>query len=36
MGIYFSYMEERPLFLDLIPLLDDLDEYKDIDKARKI
>lgn len=36
MGIYFSYFEERPFFLDLIPLLDDLDEYKDIDKARKL
>lgn len=36
MGIYFSYFEERPLFLDLIPLLDDLDDYKDIDKKRKM
>ena len=36
MGIYFSYFEERPFFLDLIPLLDDLDEYKDIDKARNL
>lgn len=36
MGIYFSYMEERPLFLDLIPLLDDLDDYKRIDKARNL
>ena len=35
MGIYFSYFEERPFFLDLIPLLDDLDDYKDIDKERK-
>lgn len=34
MGIYFSYFEERPLFLDLIPLLDDLDDYKIIDKER--
>lgn len=34
MGIYFSYFEERPFFLDLIPLLDDLDDYKEIDKAR--
>ena len=36
MGIYFSYFEERPLFLDLIPLLDDLNDYKEIDKARNI
>ena len=36
MGIYFSYMEERPLFLDLIPLLDDLDTYKELDKNRNI
>lgn len=34
MGIYFSYFEEKPFFLDLIPLLDDLDDYKDIDKER--
>lgn len=34
MGIYFSYFEERPFFLDLIPLLDDLDDYKEIDKQR--
>lgn len=32
MGIYFCYFDERPFFLDLIPLLDDLDDYKDIDK----
>lgn len=36
MGIYFSYFEERPFFLDLIPLLDDLDDYKDIDKERNM
>lgn len=36
MGIYFSYFEERPFFLDLIPLLDDLDDYKEIDKERKM
>ena len=35
-GIYFSYFEERPFFLDLIPLLDDLDDYKDIDKERNM
>lgn len=34
MGIYFSFFEERPFFLDLIPLLDDLDDYKEIDKER--
>lgn len=34
MGIYFSYFEERPFFLDLIPLLDDLDDYKVLDKER--
>lgn len=36
MGIYFSYFEEKPFFLDLIPLLDDLDDYKEIDKERKM
>lgn len=36
MGIYLAFFEERPFFLDLIPLLDDLDEYKDIDKARNL
>lgn len=36
MGIYFCYFEERPFFLDLIPLLDDLDDYKDIDKDRNV
>lgn len=36
MGIYFSYFEERPFFLDLIPLLDDLDDYKEIDKKRNM
>lgn len=36
MGIYFSYFEEKPLFLDLIPLLDDLDDYKQIDKERNM
>lgn len=35
-GIYFSYFEERPFFLDLLPLLDDLDDYKDIDKKRNL
>lgn len=34
MGIYFSFFEEKPFFLDLIPLLDDLDDYKEIDKLR--
>ena len=36
MGIFFCYFEERPFFLDLIPLLDDLDDYKDIDKQRNM
>lgn len=36
MGIYFNYFEERPFFMDLIPLLDDLDDYKDIDKQRNM
>ena len=35
-GIYFCYFEERPFFLDLIPLLDDLDDYKEIDKDRNV
>lgn len=35
-GIYFCFFEERPFFLDLIPLLDDLDDYKDIDKERNM
>ena len=34
MGIYFNIFEEKPFFMDLIPLLDDLDDYKDIDKQR--
>lgn len=36
MGIYFSYFEEKPFFMDLIPLLDDLDDYKEIDKKRNL
>lgn len=36
MGIYFCFFEERPFFLHLIPLLDDLDDYREIDKARKL
>lgn len=35
-GIYFNYFEERPFFLDLIPLLDDLNDYKAADKQRNI
>lgn len=35
MGIYFCYFEEKPFFLDLIPLLDDLNDYREIDKNRK-
>ena len=36
MGIYFCFFEESPFFLDLIPLLDDLDDYKEIDKRRNL
>lgn len=36
LGVYFSFFEERPFFLDLIPLLHDLDAYKDIDRQRNI
>lgn len=36
MGIYFSFFEERPFFLDLIPLIDDLSDYMDIDKQRNL
>lgn len=36
LGIYFSFFEERPFFLDLIPLLNNLDEYKEIDKQRNL
>lgn len=35
-GVYFSFFEERPLFLDLIPLLDDLDDYEEMDKKRNL
>lgn len=35
-GIYFCYFEEKPFFLDLLPLLDDLDDYKEIDKKRNL
>jgi len=35
-GIYFCFFEERPFFLDLIPLLDDLEDYKQIDKDRNL
>lgn len=35
-GIYFNFFEERPFFLDLIPLLDALDDYKEIDRQRNI
>lgn len=35
-GIYFCYFEEKPFFLDLLPLLDDLEDYKDIDKKRNL
>lgn len=35
-GIYFTLFEENPFFLDLIPLLDDLEDYKEIDKERNM
>ena len=35
-GIYFCFFEERPFFLDLIPLIDDLEDYKEIDKNRNL
>lgn len=36
LGIYFKFFDERPFFLDIIPLLDDLDDYKEIDKKRNL
>lgn len=36
LGIYFCFFEETPFFLDLIPLLDDLEDYKEIDKRRNL
>lgn len=36
MGIYFNFFEETPFFLDLIPLLADLDDYKEMDKKRNL
>lgn len=36
LGIYFTFFEERPYFLDLIPLIDDLEDYKEIDKNRNM
>lgn len=35
LGIYFTLFDESPFFLDLIPLIDDLEDYKAIDKDRK-
>lgn len=35
LGIYFTLYDEVPFFLDLIPLIDDLEDYKAIDKDRK-
>lgn len=34
-GIYFVLFDEQPFFLDLIPLIDDLEDYKALDKQRK-
>jgi len=36
LGIYFTLFEETPFFLDLIPLIDDLEDYKQIDKGRNM
>lgn len=36
MGIYFCFFAERPFFLDLIPQLANLEEYKEIDKNRNL
>lgn len=36
LGIYFTFFEERPFFLDLIPLIDDLEDYKEMDKERNM
>ena len=36
LGIYFTLFEESPFFLDLIPLIDDLEDYKEIDKERNM
>ena len=35
LGIYFTLFDETPFFLDLIPLIDDLEDYKALDKERK-
>lgn len=35
-GFYFCFFAERPFFLDLIPLIDDLEDYKQIDKDRNL
>lgn len=36
LGIYFTFFEERPFFLDLIPLIDDLEDYKQLNKDRNL
>lgn len=36
LGIYFTLFEEKPFFLDLIPLIDDLEDYKEMDKERNL
>lgn len=36
LGIFFTFFEEKPFFLDLIPLIDDLEDYKSIDKNRNL
>lgn len=35
-GVYFSFLEDIPFFLGLIPLLDDFEDYKEIDKQRNL
>lgn len=35
-GIYFTLFEESPFFLDLIPLIDDLEDYREINKERNL
>lgn len=35
-SIYFCFFDECPFFLDLIPLIDDLDDYKNMDKKRTL
>lgn len=36
LGIYFCFFEERPFFLDLIPLIDDLEDYRELGKEKEL